>query len=82
MEDRYDWLSSDGRESNEARLRRVADFWNAFDSCGESGATTLEVLEEKRLQVSDCLAAKPPDVRRAESLTAQALLLIIGGCDQ
>lgn len=68
-------------ERNRKRTSQLASVWNELDVHGESGATTLEVLESLRLQVTDCLAGEPPDIARAESITAYAFLLIAGGGD-
>jgi hypothetical protein len=68
-------------ERKQDRIRRLVSLWNELDVHGESGATTLEVLESLRLQVTDCLAADPPDITRAESITAHAFLLIAGSGD-
>ena len=78
MGDRLDGLSTDNPDSVEQRIRLVVDFWNQLDCCGESGATTWGVLEELRLEVTECLDRGPPDLNKAESLTAYAMLLVTG----
>ena len=60
------------------RIRQIVEVWNELDCCGQAGATTWGVLEELRLEVTECLYRAPPDVSRAESLTAYAFLLIDG----
>jgi hypothetical protein len=73
-------LSDDpGDESD--RLRQVVDWWNALRICGDSGAATWEEIERLEREVTDCLAKQSPDVNRAESLTAYAMLLIAGCSD-
>jgi len=60
------------------RIRAVSDWWSQLDVCGEPGATTWEVLETLRQQVTDCLSKDPPDIDEAESLTAIAQLRMTG----
>jgi hypothetical protein len=63
------------------RSQPLVDFWNALRISGDSGATTWEELEKLEHEVTDCLAGQMPDVERAESLTARAMLLIAGCSD-
>jgi hypothetical protein len=65
-------LSPDDRE----RLNRIANIWNAIDLACDAGGATPEVLEKLRQEVSDCLCSKPPELLKAERLTAQVLMLI------
>jgi len=74
-------LSPGDPDPIEDRIRRIVDFWNELDCCGEPGATTWGVLEGLRLEVTECLDGAPPDVNKAESLTAYALLLMTGTDD-
>ena len=67
-------LSVEDRE----RVRRIAEFWNDYATCGDSGETSREVLEELQQEVTDCLYGNPPDIDCAEGLTARAMLLIAG----
>lgn len=78
MSDQRDGLSPDDPEWRRVHIRDVIEFWSQFDVCGESGATTLEVLDELRLEVTDALGRDPPDVDRAMRLTAEALCRIEG----
>ena len=78
MTDLPDGLCSDDPDSVEDQIRRIVEFWNELDCCGDSGQTTLGVLEELRHEVTECLDRAPPNVNKAESLTAYAQLLIIG----
>lgn len=71
-------LSPDNPDPVQERIRQIVDFWNELDCCGESGETTWGVLEELRLEVTECLDRTPPCVNKAESLTAYALLLMTG----
>ncbi len=71
-------LPPDDVSAVEPRIRRIVDFWNELDCSGESGATTWEVLEELRLEVTECLSRDPPDIDLAESLTARAMHSIAG----
>lgn len=60
------------------RIQQIVGFWNGLRVCGESGAATWEELERLEHEVTDCLAAELPDVDRAESLTACAMLRVAG----
>lgn len=59
-------------------IQQIAEWWSELRVCGESGAATWEELDALEQEVTDCLARKLPDVNRAESLTAYAMLLIAG----
>jgi len=71
-------LPSDDPEASAIRLRLLAEWWSALRTTGDAGATTWEVLEELEQKVTDCITIDPPDLGRAESLTAQAMHLIAG----
>lgn len=60
------------------RLRLITEWWNRLAVCGDSGGTTWEVLDELGTAVTDCLHHAPPELERAESLTAKAILLMAG----
>jgi len=74
-------LSPDDPQVTDARRQQLIEFWNELRTCGDPGATTWEVLESLELQVTECLYHDPPNVGGAESLTAQAALLIEGCSD-
>lgn len=74
-------LSPEYPDSAEERIRQIVEFWNVLDTCGDPGETTWGVLEDLRLEVTECLDRAPPDVNKAESLTAYALLLMTGTDD-
>jgi len=74
-------LSPGELQALDARLKRIADFWNGLHTCGDPDATTWEVLESLENEVTECLYRSPPNVGCAESLTAQAALLIAGFID-
>jgi hypothetical protein len=42
---------------------------------GDARATSWDVLETIQAQVTECLYFDPPDLERAEGLTAKAFLL-------
>jgi len=63
------------------RFRQIADWWSQLRIGDDSGATTWEVLDALERQVTECLTRDPPDVAKAESVTAKAALLIAGCCD-
>jgi hypothetical protein len=46
---------------------------------GDAGATTWEVLDRIRDEVTECLISKPARIDEAESLTANALWLLKDG---
>ena len=81
MFDQPTGMSPEDPRHRSVRIRGMVDFWSDFDVCGEAGATTLEVIEALRQDVTECLSRNPPDVEKAESLTARALLLIAGRGD-
>lgn len=62
----------------EERIRLIAEFWNQLRCSDELGATNWEALEPLEREVTECLYQKPPDIARAESLTALALQMIAG----
>jgi hypothetical protein len=71
-------LSPGGLPDQQQRLQGVIAFWNALSCREDAGETTWGVLEELQTQVAECLSAEPPDLAKAESLTAQAALLMVG----
>lgn len=58
------------------RMKSLIDFWTALYEDGDAGATTWEVLDRLRDKVTSALHARPPDISRAESLTARAASLL------
>ena len=80
MKNVFGGLSSD--EPQDARRQQlIIEFWNELRTCGESGATTWEVLDSLERLVTECLDHRPPDLGGAESLTALAALLMMGCSD-
>lgn len=71
-------LSPEDPQATEVRHQQLIEFWNALRTCGDSGATTWEVLDALENEVTGCLYRSPPDIARAESLTGQAAILIAG----
>ena len=67
-------------DDSSERLFQIFQFWERFDLSrgGTPGETTLEELEAIKSEVLAALAANPPDITRAESLTAYAALLMAG----
>jgi hypothetical protein len=57
-------------------IRLIVEFWNQLRVCEELGATNWGVLEPIEREVTECLYRQPRDIRKAESLTALAMLLI------
>lgn len=74
----FDDLSPDERD----RIGHLRDFWNPFAVCDEFGGATREVLESLQLEVTECLYERPPDISKAESLTAHAMLVMTGWSDR
>lgn len=64
--------------ANRERIRLIVDFWTQLAVCEDSGATTWEVLEDLERKVTDCLDRTPPQLGRAESLTAEAICRMTG----
>ncbi len=59
------------------RAKHIAEFWNSI-RMDELDATIWEVLEPIERQVTECLDQSPPRIAAAESLTAQALVVLDG----
>ena len=57
---------------------RISRFWLDLFMDGDSGKARWEDLQVLHDQVMDCLMRNPPELRQAESLTAQAALMISG----
>lgn len=74
-------LSPGELQASDAHRKRISDFWNELRTCGDPGATNWEALESLENEVTECLYLSPPDLVRADSLTAKAALLI-GGFDE
>jgi hypothetical protein len=60
------------------RQRQIARWWDQLRAGEDPGATTWEVLDPLERQVTDCLGRDPPDLDRADRLTAKAFLLVAG----
>jgi hypothetical protein len=73
--------SPGGRSERERRKRQVQEFWTQLYVGENPGETTWEELDALHDQVNSALAANPPDVTRAETLTAYAALLMTGLSD-
>jgi len=58
--------------------RYIVAFWSEIHISCDFGATTWEVLNSLEKAVADCFVCNPPDLKKAESLTAQAALLKAG----
>lgn len=78
MKDSFDSLSPGKQE----RVLAVSKFWNEYAVFDDPGGTTREVLRELQQDVTDCLYEKPPDIDKAEGLTAKAIMLMSGWSDQ
>ena len=76
------WIKQTTGFNQNSSFPDIIHFWNELHTCGNPGATTWEVLESLEMEVMECLYRRsPPDTVRAESLTAQAALLIDGFID-
>lgn len=71
-------LSSESNDPDPARIRLIVEFWNGLSACEISDAALWESLENIQREVTDCLHVEPPDIRRAESLTAEGMNLMAG----
>jgi hypothetical protein len=80
MANRFDGLSPGSSPENRSRVQDVIDLWNAVDCQSDAGETTPGV-RELRAQVTECLSRVPPDLKKAERLTAKAALLLAGYVD-
>ena len=60
------------------RRQLIVDWWMGLERSGDAGATTWEVLDVLRDQVTYALMKGAASLVEAESLTAQAMLLVAG----
>src|ERR1043165_7086894 len=60
------------------RRQRIVDWWMNLEPDGDTGRSTWEALDMLRDRVTFCLMREDLGLDEAESLTAQALLLIAG----
>jgi type IV secretory pathway ATPase VirB11/archaellum biosynthesis ATPase len=70
-------LSAEPTES-ERKTKLIKEFWTALFDEGDAGATTWEALDRLSERVTTALRQRPPNICLAESLTAEAALLIAG----
>lgn len=66
------------RSDQRQRIQGIVDFWTWLFIGKDSGETTWGELEALQIQVTDALASNPPDITRAETLTAYAAALMSG----
>jgi hypothetical protein len=71
-------LSPPSRGRFGERIQEISDFWSALRVSDELGAANWTVLEPLERQVTEALSHNPPNLAKAESLTAEAMLLITG----
>ncbi len=57
-------------------IQTLVEIWNAIRLREDPGETTWEVLDTYEREVTDCLAMQPPDLRRAMSVTLEAVDVI------
>ena len=70
---------SPGDETDvQCRLDQILWFWQQVYIGENPGETTWEELGVLRDQVNSLIACKPPDVTQAETLTAYAMILMVG----
>jgi hypothetical protein len=60
------------------RVLWIVDFWQLLVLGEDAGETTWEELDTLQAQVTDALAADPPNVTLAETLTAYAAARVSG----
>jgi hypothetical protein len=70
--------SPGGYSDDKDRLDRLKWFWHQLFAGDHPGETTWEELEVLRADVNKALAKCPPDISRADGLTAYAMLLTTG----
>jgi hypothetical protein len=63
------------------QLELLMQFWDVYDETGESGQTSRETLDGLRAKVNDCFHRGPSALAEAMSLTAEAMLLMMGDSD-
>lgn len=68
--------TSESRDDDKVRL--ITDFWNQLRVEDEPGATTWGVLEPLEREVTEAMQQNPPDIRRAQAVTADAMFRISG----
>ena len=80
---REDDCDSDYRDGllPEGRLRIIAHIWNEIRINGYYGAADQVAVDEIERAVTEEMYRDSPDLDRAESLTFQALHLIVGNID-
>ncbi len=61
--------------TDQDRLHLLREVWLGLSMSGDARATSWDVLETIQAQVTECLYFDPPDLERAEGLTAKAFLL-------
>jgi hypothetical protein len=81
MFQRFGGLSPGGRSGYCARLQDLITFWNEW-SCSSDAGETNSGVTDLQVRVTDCLMRIVCEIRQAESLTAQAALLLSGQEDQ
>ena len=60
------------------RASEISEFWSQINFCEDSGATTWDVLERLQREATEALDQQPPDLKRADAATAEAMLRIAG----
>lgn len=79
INNRFNHEGSSGEPpSNEERISNLKSCWRAILHGRSPGSTSWEVLEHLYYLAERSLAADPPDVDQAESLTARALCEMAG----
>ena len=80
MRRHFNDLSARGSPEDNERIQWLIEFWNGLSVSTDAGET-IEEVRDFQVRVMDCLVRIPPDVRRAERLTAEAANLIAGQDD-
>ena len=62
----------------EIRRQAIVDWWTELSMSGDAGCTSWGVLDAIQAQVTAALTLSPPDIDKAEHLTARAMLLWSG----
>lgn len=74
----YEDRPFDGSSLAQLRYQAIVEWWVQLEMSGDCGVTNWGVLDPIRDAVTACLGFSPPQLDRAEHLTALALRLITG----
>ncbi len=70
--------STRGVKLHDSRIQRIVEFWNDVGFRDDAGATTWDVLRSLERVVSESLMNSPPNLPKADAVTARAARLLDG----